>query len=62
MARDMTSALLHSENSLLETQRLAQMGSFQLNQTHVVSACTGNLHALFGLHPEKQIEHFRTSF
>jgi diguanylate cyclase (GGDEF)-like protein len=48
IARDMTSALHQSEESLLETQRLAKMGSFQLNRQLEMSAISGNIYALFG--------------
>jgi len=56
LAREMTSALHISENSLLETQRLARMGSFQLDNLQQVTALTGNIQLLFGLAPEEKIE------
>lgn len=49
IARDMTRALHKSEESLLETQRLAKMGSFQLNSLLEVSVLSDNIQALFGL-------------
>ncbi|MFZ6815585.1 bifunctional diguanylate cyclase/phosphodiesterase [Undibacterium sp. Rencai35W] len=57
LAYDMTSALQISEESLLETQRLAKMGSFQLSPSHQLSAQTGNLHDLFYLDPEIRIDY-----
>ena len=52
LARDMTRALHISENSLLETQRLARMGSFQLDSSSHISAITGDIQMLFGLSPD----------
>lgn len=56
LAREMTSALHISKTSLLETQRLARMGSFQLNNQRQVTALTGNIQLLFGLLPDQKIE------
>ncbi len=56
LAREMTRALHVSENSLLETQRLARMGSFQLDGLRQVTALTGNIQALFGLTQEEKVE------
>ncbi|WP_394779544.1 EAL domain-containing protein [Undibacterium sp.] len=58
LAKDMTKALHHSEDSLLETQRLAKMGSFQLTPSHQIGAQTGNILELFGLPPSRKIEYF----
>ena len=55
LAKEMTSALHISKSSLLETQRLAKMGSFQLNGLRQVTALTGNIQALFGLAMEEKI-------
>ncbi|MES2073297.1 MAG: bifunctional diguanylate cyclase/phosphodiesterase [Pseudomonadota bacterium] len=58
LAKDMTKALHHSEDSLLETQRLAKMGSFQLDPSHQISAQTGNILELFGLPARRKIDYF----
>ncbi|HTD03319.1 bifunctional diguanylate cyclase/phosphodiesterase [Undibacterium sp.] len=58
LAKDMTRALHHSEGSLLETQRLAKMGSFQLTPSHQISAQTGNILELFGLPATQKIDYF----
>ena len=55
LAKDMTSALHISEESLLETQRLAKMGSFQLNNSQQITSLTGNIKLLFGLDTEDNI-------
>lgn len=49
IAKDMTKALHLSEDSLLETQRLAKMGSLQISRQGEISAFSGNIHALFGI-------------
>lgn len=58
LAKDMTKALHHSEDSLLETQRLAKMGSFQLTPDHRISAQTGNILELFGLPAHQKSDNF----
>lgn len=54
LARDMTRALHLSQDSLLETQRLAKMGSFQLDPARQITAQTGDIHSLFGLPPQAE--------
>ena len=56
LATEMTQAFHISEQSLLETQRLARMGSFQLDTLLHVSDITGDIPMLFGLAPDEQIE------
>ncbi|MFZ6749614.1 bifunctional diguanylate cyclase/phosphodiesterase [Undibacterium sp. Ren11W] len=47
IAKEMTKALHISEDSLLETQRLAKMGSFQIGPLGEISELSGNIRALF---------------
>lgn len=56
LAMDMTKAFHISEKSLLETQRLARMGSFQLDSSHHISGITGDIHTLFGLSSDAKAE------
>ena len=56
LAMDMTQAFHISEKSLLETQRLARMGSFQLDNLRHVSNITGDIQMLFGLALDAKIE------
>lgn len=58
IARDMTRALYKSEESLLETQRLAKMGSFQINSRLEISALSDNIQTLFGLTPDSKVTGF----
>jgi diguanylate cyclase (GGDEF)-like protein len=58
IARDMTSALHQSEESLLETQRLAKMGSFQLNHQLEMSSISDNIYSLFGFNPDAAMMRF----
>lgn len=60
LAKDMTKALHLSEKSLLETQRLAKMGSFQLDSRYHISAQTGNLHALFHIPQRSPLAPFKS--
>ena len=56
LAVEMTQAFHISEKSLLETQRLARMGSFQLDTLLHVSGITGDIQTLFGLPLNEQVE------
>lgn len=56
LAMDMTHAFHISEKSLLETQRLARMGSFQLDSSRHISGMTGDIQMLFGLAPDAKTE------